>query len=132
MGGVAGVEIEGTDIAVVTSDVPRRRDGEGDTEVRIVEGARRRRRRFGRGGLALQKRRYGFGFAGNGLLRRLPVRRQNRQQCEREIGEENREFHVFISIDGNRTIGTPGVSEIQELTTAIGRACAGWLQCRRY
>ena len=63
MGGVAGVETEGADVSVVTSNVPRRWDGEGDTVARIVEGARRRGRRLGRGGLALQKRRYGFGFA---------------------------------------------------------------------
>ena len=79
VGGVAGVEAEGADVAVMAGDVPGRRDGEGDTVAGVVEGARGLDSRFGRGGLSLQERRNGFGFAGNWPGRRLRERKEMRQ-----------------------------------------------------
>src|SRR5260370_24430025 len=49
VGGVAGVKVEGADVAVSAGDVPGWRNGEGDAVAGVVEGTCRRVGRFGRG-----------------------------------------------------------------------------------
>ncbi len=51
MRGVAGVEVEGADLAVPVIDVPCRRDGEGDAVTGVVKRTGRRIVWFGRGRL---------------------------------------------------------------------------------
>jgi len=63
---VAGVEVEGADVAISAVEVPGRRDGERDAVAGIVEGTSGRGGRLRGAGLALKQGRDGFGFAGNG------------------------------------------------------------------
>ena len=65
VGGVAGVEAEGADVAVFSGNVPGRRDGKGDPVTGIVEGTSRGSVRLGGWRLALKQRRHWFGSAGN-------------------------------------------------------------------
>ena len=60
---VAGVEVEGADVAVSASEVPGRRDGEGDAVAAIVEGTSGWGGRLRRAGLALKQGWNGFWLA---------------------------------------------------------------------
>ena len=75
VGGGAGVEMEGADVAVLAGEVPGGGNGEGDAVAGVVEGTSRRGVRLGSGrfGFALKEWRNRLGLAGDGLRRSLGI-----------------------------------------------------------